>query len=64
MKISLDEVIELGRELSDERDGRKHHGLWSVRDKLSQVGAVIIDSEIDEPNNLEIEELRIFLERQ
>lgn len=62
--MTWDEVIELGRQLSGERDGRKYHGLWPSRDQLSQVGGTIIDPETDEPNILDNEELRIFLERQ
>jgi len=62
--LTWDEAIELGRQLSGERDGRKYHGLWPSRDQLSQVGATILDPATDEPNILDNDELRIFLERQ
>lgn len=62
--MTWDEVIELGKQLSGERDGETYHGLWPSRDQLSQVSSTIIDPESDEPNILNNEELRIFLERQ
>ncbi|MEK3888339.1 ABC transporter substrate-binding protein [Bacillus sp. FSL K6-3431] len=62
--MTWDEVIELGRQLSGERDGQKYHGLWPGRDQLAQVSATIIDPETNEPNILDNKELRIFLERQ
>src|SRR5690625_3087700 len=62
--MTWDEIIELGKQLSGERDGVQYHGLWPGRDQLSQVSATILDPETDEPNILENKELRTFLERQ
>lgn len=61
--MTWDEAIELGKQLTGERNGETYHGIFPDRLALTQVSNTLIDPETDEPNILENEELRIFLER-
>lgn len=62
--MTWDEVIELAKQLTGEVDGRQYHGLWPDREQLSQVSNSLINVETNEPNILDNEDLRLFLERQ
>src|SRR5699024_5420050 len=63
--MTWDDFIELGRELTGERDGQIYHGLQPGRTwGMSQAGITLLDAETDKPNILDNEDLRIFLERQ
>lgn len=62
--MTWDEIIELGRQLTGEREGNVYRGVFPDKDQLSQVGATLIDGETNVPNIIDNKELRLFLERQ
>lgn len=61
--MTWDEVIELGKQLTGEVDGKKYHGIFPGSLSRQQVGINLVDPETNETNILENKELRIFLEQ-
>ncbi len=62
--LTWDEAIELAESLTGEIDGVQYHGLWPDKEQLTQVGSQLLHGETHEPNILDNDELRVFLERQ
>ncbi|GIN72578.1 hypothetical protein J14TS2_30530 [Bacillus sp. J14TS2] len=61
--MTWDEVIELGKQLTGEKDGKKYYGIFPGKLGLQQVSTTLVDPETNEPTILDNKELRIFLER-
>jgi len=61
--MTWDEAIELAKKVSGERDGQQYHGIYPDRHAFLQLSTTLVDPETDEPNILDNQELRLFLER-
>ena len=61
--MTWDEVIELGKKLSGEIDGKKYHGIFPGSLSRQQLGINLVDPETNETDILENKELRMFLEQ-
>lgn len=61
--MTWDEAIELAKQLTGEKDGKKYHGIFPGSLGLQQVGTTLVDPETNEPTILDNKELRMYLER-